>query len=45
MSKDTVGEGDVRRTICLIKSPGQKKIIEISESKRKYQTISEDIDI
>ena len=37
--KDTVGVGDVRRTICLIKSPGHKKIIEISETKKILEKI------
>ena len=36
MSKDTVGVGDVRRTICLIKSPGHKK----SETKKTLESMT-----
>ena len=42
MNKDIVGAGDVRRTVCMITSSGQMKIIEISETKkniRKYHKI------
>ena len=36
MSKDTVGADDVRRTICLIKSPGHKK----SETKKTLESMT-----